>query len=67
MKVLLCFLLPPVACLWCNKPIQAIINLLLCITIALIPVAVIHALVIVNGDNTSNEVRKIYKLNKEDR
>jgi uncharacterized membrane protein YqaE (UPF0057 family) len=45
---LLAILLPPVAVLLCGKPIQALINLVLCVVTLWIG-AMIHAILVVNG------------------
>ena len=46
MRYLLAILLPPVAVLLCGKPIQFVLNLLLCL-LFLIP-GIIHAILVVN-------------------
>ena len=46
MRYLLAILLPPVAVLLCGKPIQFVLNLLLCL-LFLIP-EIIHAILVVN-------------------
>lgn len=56
MLYFLCFLLPPLAVLFCGKPGSFLLNILLCI-LGYVP-GVIHALVIVNS-------HKADKRNKE--
>lgn len=47
--ILLAILLPPVAVLMCGKPIQALINCVLCLSLW-IP-GIIHAVIVVNNRN----------------
>jgi uncharacterized membrane protein YqaE (UPF0057 family) len=47
MRYLLAILLPPVAVLLCGKPMQFLLNLVLCVPLWF--PAVIHAILVVNG------------------
>lgn len=66
MMYLLAILLPPVAVLIAGKPIQALINLVLCF-IVWIP-GVIHAILVVNEYKADKRMKKQAKLiSKENR
>lgn len=54
---LLAILLPPVAVLFCGKPIQALINIPLCLLFWL--PAVVHAILIVNTRANERNVRRM--------
>lgn len=56
---LLSIILPPVAVLLCGKPIQALLNLLLCL-LGFIP-AIIHALLVVNARKQDKRFSKLAK------
>lgn len=67
MMYLLCVLFPPLAVLLVGKPIQAILNLVLCL-LFWIP-AVIHAIAIVNDKKQNKrfkkQTQKILKLQEK--
>lgn len=56
---LLAILLPPVAVLMCGKPIQALINCLLCLL--LIFPGIIHALLVVSNHNAERRQQRLIK------
>jgi uncharacterized membrane protein YqaE (UPF0057 family) len=60
MMYLLAIILPPVAVLLKGKPIQALINLALCL-LFWIP-AVIHAWIVINGANQDKRMREQAKI-----
>ena len=63
MMYLLAILLPPVAVLMVGKPIQALINLVLCLFF-FIP-GVIHALFLVNENKADKRMKKQVELMKQ--
>lgn len=63
MLYLLAIFLPPVAVLMVGKPVQALINLLLCLLLW-IP-AVIHAILVVNEHKADKRIERQAKLMKE--
>ena len=42
MRFIMCFLLPPLA-ISLTKPVQLILNILLCVTLVCWPIAIVHA------------------------
>lgn len=58
MMYLLAILLPPVAVLLSGKPVQAVLNLILCIFLW-IP-GVIHAILVVNEKKADKRAAKMY-------
>lgn len=59
MMYLLAILLPPLAILMCGKPIQAIVNLIACMTlIGWIP-GIIHAMLVVSSHHADKRNQKI--------
>ncbi|MCZ6596154.1 MAG: YqaE/Pmp3 family membrane protein [Planctomycetota bacterium] len=57
MRFFLAIVLPPVAVLFCGKPIQALLNLLL--TLCLWVPGVVHACLVVNAHLADNRARRI--------
>ncbi|EJW19159.1 YqaE/Pmp3 family membrane protein [Paenibacillus alvei] len=53
---LLAILLPPVAVLFCGKPIQALVNFVLCLCL-FVP-GVIHAIMVVNESKANKRMRQ---------
>ncbi len=74
MRFLLAILFPPLAVLLCGKPVQFILNLVLClIGIAsvfvivglLLPVPVIHAILVVASHHADKRTKKIVSAIKK--
>ncbi|MFS0841246.1 YqaE/Pmp3 family membrane protein [Paenibacillus sp. 1P03SA] len=59
MRYLLAIILPPVAVLLCGKPIQALINFLLCLCL-LVP-GIIHAFAVVSSHKADKRNDKLIK------
>ncbi len=59
MKVLLAILLPPVGLLSVGKPLQALLNLILWITVIGWPIAALWAALVVHGAQTESRVRRL--------
>lgn len=59
MKVLLAIILPPVGLLSVGKPLQAVLNLILWITIIGWPIAALWAALVVHGAETESRVRRM--------
>ncbi len=59
MRYLLAILLPPVAVLFCGRPIQALLNLVL--TLCLWVPGVIHAVLVVNQDVEDDRNEKLVR------
>lgn len=59
MKVLLAILLPPIGLLAAGKPFQALLNLILMVTIIGWPFAALWAALVVHGAETEKRVRRI--------
>lgn len=56
---LLAFLFPPLAVLLADRPVQAMVNLLMFCTVVLIPASILHGLLVVgqyNGDRRNREL-----------
>ncbi|MEK3800427.1 YqaE/Pmp3 family membrane protein [Peribacillus sp. FSL H8-0477] len=64
MMYLLAILLPPVAVLLSGKPVQAVLNLILCIFLW-IP-GVIHAILVVNEKKADKRAAKMYARSRQD-
>ena len=63
MRYLLAILLPPVAVFLCGKPIQGIINIILCLFLW-VP-GIVHALFVVHSHLADKRTDKIVKAIKE--
>lgn len=61
---LVAMICPPLAVLICGKPIQAILNLFLCLLLWL--PGIIHAWVIVKEHNSNKRVEKLIKGMRDD-
>ena len=59
MKLVLAILLPPRGLLSVGKPFQALLNLLLWVTILGWPIAALWAVLVVHGEQTESRVRRI--------
>jgi len=59
MKVLLAILLPPVGLLLVGKPFQALLNLILWITVIGWPIAALWAALVVHGAQTESRVQRM--------
>jgi len=59
MKVLLAIILPPVGLLLVGKPMQALLNLILWITVIGWPIAALWAAIVVHGAETESRVRRM--------
>lgn len=59
MKYLVAILLPPVAVLFCGRPIQALLNLVL--TLCFWVPGVIHAVLVVNADAEEERNEKLIR------
>lgn len=59
MRYFLAWFLPPLALLLVGKPFQATANLLLCLTLVGIPIAMIWAFVVVAGAKADKRNRKL--------
>lgn len=59
MKYVLAVLLPPVGLLAVDKPGQALLNLILWVTVIGWPLAALWALFVVHGEETESRVRRI--------
>jgi uncharacterized membrane protein YqaE (UPF0057 family) len=65
MRYFLALLLPPLAVLFCGKPIQFILNLVLCL-LGWIP-GIIHALIVVASHKSDKRTDKIVKAISRDK
>ncbi|MCL4509827.1 MAG: YqaE/Pmp3 family membrane protein [Bacteroidetes bacterium] len=63
MLYLLAFFLPPLAVFLCGKPIQAAVNIFLCIFLLWIP-GVMHSLMVVHDHYADKRTKKIIKAIK---
>ena len=59
MRYLLAVLVPPVAVLLCGKPVQAVLNFVLCLFLW-VP-GVVHALLVVHGHHADKRANRIVK------
>lgn len=64
MMYLLAILLPPVAVLFSGKPVQAVLNFILCLFFW-IP-GVIHAILVVNEKKADKRAAKMYVKSRKD-
>jgi uncharacterized membrane protein YqaE (UPF0057 family) len=62
MRYLLAIVLPPVAVLFCGKPVQALLNLLL--TLCLWVPGVVHAILVVNQRHEEQNTERIIRALK---
>ena len=65
MLYLLAILLPPVAVLLCGKPVQAVLNLGLCLLLW-VP-GVVHALFVVNEHKANERNKKLIRAMEKER
>ncbi len=65
MRYLIAIILPPVAVLFCGKPIQALLNLLL--TLLLYIPGLIHALLVVNDYYADKRAQRVIRSIRQTR
>ena len=64
MRILLAIVLPPVGMLLCGKVFQAILCLVLMVTVVGWPIAAIWAVLVVNNHNADVRAKRIINANK---